>query len=71
MKPVKHIRISDPYVIERVELIRMGSNEPTASKAAGRLIIERAAEILERPATTLTGTQPISDSDARKGNDAQ
>jgi hypothetical protein len=70
MKPVKHIRITDPYVIGQVERIRTESGEPTASKAAGRLIVERCTQVLERPQATTIGNQPIGTSDARNPNAA-
>ncbi len=67
MAALKELRITDPYLLKKLEALRTITGDRCSAKIAGRMLIERMAQI-ELHGTALPnhfGTQPVGPIDAR------
>jgi hypothetical protein len=60
VKPVTAVRITDKYLLKRIESLREQNGESTATTTARRLLVERLAQL------ELIGDQPGSSDRRRK-----
>ncbi len=68
MGAFKAVRITDPYVLGKIEEIRKATGERTGSRTAARMILERVGQVELTgfaSAASHFGIQPIAPTDAR------